>query len=55
MEWDGRKAMRAMPIRRALCVGTAAAAAAIGLAASGTPAQATTPNVWRTEYYNTLP
>jgi hypothetical protein len=43
--------MKAMRRRRALCVGTAAAAAtaAIGLAATGTPAQAATTNVWRTE------
>jgi hypothetical protein len=47
--------MKVMRGRRALCVGTAAAAttAVIGLAATGAPAQAATANVWRTEYYNT--
>jgi hypothetical protein len=35
---------------RALCVCTVAATATIGLV--GTPAQAATTNVWRTEYYN---
>jgi hypothetical protein len=46
------KAMRGLRARR---VGMAAAAvtAAIGFAATGTPAQAATTNVWRTEYYNT--